>query len=149
MNVHLGAAAMIAWRDIGQDQIEIFQVGKTCLKIQGEDNPLLVEVREGMPLLQSKLSDPRQRRSFYRFLRESNSLDAQKYSEHGAGKERMVGRPIAGDLTHGRGGGVKMPRCRTVHAQMRPAAGAGPLAIVARLKPTSKLREGCPSTGKP
>jgi len=147
MNVHLGAAAMIAWRDIGQDQIEIFQVGKNCLKIQGEDSPLLVEVREGMPLLQRKLSDPRQRRNFYRFLRESISPNARKDKEQGASKERMVGRPIAGGLTHGRGGTAAMPRRRTVHEQMRPAAGAGPLAIVVRLKPTSKLRKTCPSTG--
>lgn len=140
MNVHLGAAAMVAWRDIGEDDIEIFQVGRDRLRIQGEDSPLLVEVQEGMPLLLKKLADPRQRNRFYRFIDAKNSLDAREERVQATGGESVDGSPTASGQPHGGEARVGSPMSRAVHAAMRPAAGAGPLVVAVRLSRTPTRR---------
>ena len=134
MNVHLGAAAVLAWRALGIEQ-EISQVGKNCLKIQGQGRPLLVEVIAGMPELQSKLRDPRQKQAVYRQLCHAMADQLEKESvvvQAGRSRPqvaRSAVRQVPGRLMHNRPThadetGASPPR--TTHVPMCPAAGANP-----------------------
>ena len=134
MNVHLGAAAVLAWRALGIEQ-EISQVGKNCLKIQGQGRPLLVEVIAGMPELQSKLRDPRQKQAVYRQLCHAMADQLEKESvvvQAGMSRPKVAepeARQVPGRLMHNRPThadetGASPPRI--THASMCPAAGANP-----------------------
>ncbi len=137
MQVHLAAAAMIAWRDLGCDQVEIFQIGETALKIQGEDSPIVVEIGEGMPYLQSIVKDPRSARAFVKFLLHVNASNAHDRPECDADGTSLKSRSTAGSHTHEGEPRVRGSGGRTSHEQTRPAAGAGPqLTVLIRPKTT-------------
>jgi hypothetical protein len=147
---------MIAWRDIGEDEIEISQVGKHCLKIKGEDGPLQVEVKAGCLCYRVRFRIQGIGGSLYRFLSGLNSLNAQQSTETGISNERIIGRPIVDGPSYDEEVLAAMPVRRTeggarsgstVHEQRRPAAGTGPLVTAVRLKPTSKLRRSCKTQG--
>ena len=139
MQVHLAAAAMIAWRDLGCDQVTLFQVGQNGLKIMGEDSPILVEIQEGMPCVQRNAADPRFLTAFYKFVKGVNALISQDCQEREADGQSRIGGSKVRSHTHG--GELGAPRCRgrTVHDQTCPAAGTGTrLSVIVRPQPTPR-----------
>jgi IS605 OrfB family transposase len=149
MQVHLAAAAMIAWRDMGCDQIEIFQIGETGLKIMGKDSPIVVEVEEGMPYIQSNVSDPRFLAAFYKFVRGVNASPSHDCTERETNGMSHIGDSTVCHHAHGSESRIKpierMERFgrRTSHDQTCPAAGIGPkvtvkFKVIVRPKPAPK-----------
>ena len=142
MNVHLGACAMIAWRDIGEERIRIFQIGKTCLKIQGQDSPLVVEIKEEtesasvsrIPQLLRKLADPRQRQSFYKFIRGQISLHDHQVSEMGNNRVELMGRSSVVAPAPASEVEWATTQRKTKQVSMRPAAGVSPRTLLIRVK---------------
>lgn len=152
MQVHLAAAAMIAWRDLSYDDIKIFQIGTNSFKVMGEDSPIVVEVAEGMQHVRSKcnMPDPRFFADLYKLVREvarkgaegkpgaksAAAHDCRRHEESGRntqpGGSSLLAHPHGGE-TEGRG-----TRERTCHDQRCPAAGTGPtkVRVIIRLKPT-------------
>lgn len=144
MQVHLAAAAMIAWRDLGCDQVTLFQVGENGLKIMGEDSPILVQIQEGMPYIQRNVADPRFLTAFYRFVKGVSALINQDCKEREADGQSSIGGSTVRPHTHGSEIGVPRCRGRTVYDQTCPAAGIGPrLSVIVRPQPTPKKAKSC------
>ncbi len=152
MQVHLAAAAMIAWRDIGYDNMEIFQIGTNSLKVRGEDSPIVIEVVEGIQLVRSMCnkSDPRFFADLYKLVRSVSRKGAVRTAKattaHDSQRHEESGRiTLTGDsslLTHLHEGETlgESPGRRTCHDQKHPAAGASPtkVRVIIRLKPTPR-----------
>lgn len=139
MQVHLAAAAMIAWRDLGRDQVQLFQIGENGLKIQGEDSPIVVVVEEGMPFVQRNKADPRFLAGLYRFVKGVSASIAYDCQERETDRQSNFGDATARIHAHESETQVLGLGPRTSHDQICPAAGIGPkVRVIIRLKLTPK-----------
>jgi len=151
MQVHLAAAAMIAWRDLGLadlTQATIFQVGEACLKIQGEDSPIMVEVKEGMPHVQRNVSDPRFMAALYRHVMIVIALTSHACKEGCTDGTRETGDTTVRDNPHGREFHAVRRGRSTIHDQTCPAAGtSSKVSIIVRPKPSfPRTKKSTPKT---
>ena len=151
MQVHLAAAAMIAWRDLGLDELTqdtIFQVGEDCLKIQGEDSPIMVEVKEGMPHVLRNVSDPRFMAALYRHVMSVIALIHHDCKEGCTNGTRVNGDTTVSGNPHGREFRAARRGRRTIHDQTCPAAGtSSKVSIIVRPKPSlPRTKKNSPKT---
>ena len=145
MQVHLAAAAMIAWRDLGRDEVKLFQIGSNGLKIQGEDSPIVVVVEEGMPYVRSNAADPRFLANFYRFIKGVNASPARDCTERGTDRQSNFGDATARIHAHESEAQVCRLEPRTSHDQTCPAAGIGPkVRVIVRPKLTPNRTKSKP-----
>jgi IS605 OrfB family transposase len=147
MQVHLAAAAMIAWRDIGCDQIQIFQIGDNCLKFQGEDSPIVVEVLEGMPYIQRNVSDPRFLAALYKHVKGEIAKTHCDCKVSGANGKNRIGVSTVSNHTHESESQITGFGRRTSHDQTCPAAGIGPkLRVILKPQRTPITAKSEPKT---
>ena len=139
MQGHPAAAAMIAWRDLGRDQVKLFQIGPNGLKIQGEDSPIVVIVEEGMAFVQGNGADPRFLASLYRFAKGVSASTAHDCEERGTDRQSKSGDATARIHAHESDAQALGFEPRTSHDQTCPAAGIGPkVRVIVRPKLTPK-----------
>ena len=147
MSVHLAAACLIAWRDLGINQetaIQFLYAGSTCIKVQvqgeGEESPIVVDIKEGIRHVQSNSADPRFLMAFYKFIESvykalnttqcKDDSAKQHNLEHEAPKQRLSGWKKGMEIAQSHDAG-----CKVVHEKMSTAAGSIPkISVFVRLK---------------